>query len=307
MAYSFLSDLVTDRDDLMIRVRICRMWETINSKKDGELISLNMIFIDEKSDLVHAIVIKDHVNRFKNKLSEGEVSFSTTHASKIYFNLDVDYVRSLMQKFSTMSMGVQIIESSNVNSIPIEEEMFMNQMDIKNLLEFDWSPDIQSKIAEVANYFRWYYISCNMCSKKIEPANGVYQCPTAKKIASSLWRSPTGVWTGSPNGNGPGSNTIDQTAYIHFRSSHLHISDFYEQINLTSVCGLSSVYLCRAVSLSPAISALQDQLRENEIQATHYQLLVSLLAICGNHGRKRLSSYPLAFKSRRHERDKAEI
>ncbi|MCE5166472.1 hypothetical protein HAX54_020126, partial [Datura stramonium] len=35
-----------------------------------------------------------------------------------------------------MSMGVQIIESSNVNSIPIEEELFMNQMDIKNLLEY---------------------------------------------------------------------------------------------------------------------------------------------------------------------------
>ncbi|KAM3270638.1 putative protein isoform X3 [Capsicum chacoense] len=61
--------------------------------------------------------------------------------------------------------------------------MFMNRMSIKNLLESDWSADIQeciitmrSKITDIINYFRWYYISCNICSKKITPANGVYPC-----------------------------------------------------------------------------------------------------------------------------------
>ncbi|KAK4374502.1 hypothetical protein RND71_005179 [Anisodus tanguticus] len=32
-------------------------------------------------------------------------------------------------------MGVEITESSNVNTIPIEEEMFLNWMDINELLE----------------------------------------------------------------------------------------------------------------------------------------------------------------------------
>ncbi|KAM3358575.1 hypothetical protein P3S68_021508 [Capsicum galapagoense] len=71
-----------------------------------------------------------------------EVSFSSTYASKVYVNLDIYYTRSLKQKFSTMSTGVQVIESSNINSILTEEEVFMNRMNIKNLLDFDWSADI---------------------------------------------------------------------------------------------------------------------------------------------------------------------
>jgi len=48
MTISFISDLVTGRDDFTIRVRLCRMWDAINPKKNGELISMDMIFIDEK-------------------------------------------------------------------------------------------------------------------------------------------------------------------------------------------------------------------------------------------------------------------
>ncbi|XP_069148237.1 replication protein A 70 kDa DNA-binding subunit D-like [Solanum lycopersicum] len=118
----------------------------------------------------------------------GEVSFSTTYASKIYVNLDIDYIRSLAPKFSTMSNEVQIIKSSNVNSLPREEEMFLNRMDIKELLEAEWSSELQeyivtvkSKIIEIHNYFGWYYISCNVCSKKIEPTNSIYRCHNFNK------------------------------------------------------------------------------------------------------------------------------
>ena len=48
MEYSFLHELNNDKDSWMIRVRFCRMWESVNAKKNGELISVNMIFIDEK-------------------------------------------------------------------------------------------------------------------------------------------------------------------------------------------------------------------------------------------------------------------
>ncbi|KAM3397935.1 hypothetical protein P3S68_001449 [Capsicum galapagoense] len=33
---------------------------------------------------------------------------------------------------------------------------------------------VRSKTTDIINYFRWYYISCNVCSKKITLANGVY-------------------------------------------------------------------------------------------------------------------------------------
>ena len=48
MTYSFLSELGLRRDDRLIKVRICRMWDSFNPKKNGELIGLDMIFIDEK-------------------------------------------------------------------------------------------------------------------------------------------------------------------------------------------------------------------------------------------------------------------
>ncbi|MCD9641350.1 hypothetical protein HAX54_027507 [Datura stramonium] len=45
-----------------------------------------------------------------------------------------------------MLTKVQIIESANVNSIPIKEEMFLNWMEIKELLESEWSPEIQESV-----------------------------------------------------------------------------------------------------------------------------------------------------------------
>ncbi|KAG5598018.1 hypothetical protein H5410_039250 [Solanum commersonii] len=55
MAYSFLS-------------KLCY---AIIPNKNGELISIEMIFVDEKGNLMHGIVRKNQVNRFKGKLSEG--------------------------------------------------------------------------------------------------------------------------------------------------------------------------------------------------------------------------------------------
>ncbi|KAJ8560478.1 hypothetical protein K7X08_022338 [Anisodus acutangulus] len=48
VAESCWLQLATNRDDWIIRVRICRMWDAINPKNNGELISLDMVFIDEK-------------------------------------------------------------------------------------------------------------------------------------------------------------------------------------------------------------------------------------------------------------------
>ncbi|KAG5596127.1 hypothetical protein H5410_037359 [Solanum commersonii] len=67
------------------------------------------------------------------------LNFSTTYARKIYANLDIDYIRSLVSKFSTVSTEVQFLASSNINGLPIEKETFLNSMDIK---ELEWSFEI---------------------------------------------------------------------------------------------------------------------------------------------------------------------
>ncbi|XP_075092396.1 replication protein A 70 kDa DNA-binding subunit D-like [Nicotiana tabacum] len=281
MAYSLLTELNSTRDDWTVRVRVCRKWNSINFKRNRELMSTDMILIDEEETLIHATINKNLVNKYKNLLSEGsvyviknfkvseasgvyrpvtstfkisfflttalqelregivsipingfqfikpdmidsrlnnntvlsdvvgclaaigdmesvgskwkkrdiqvitdysakskitlweefgekfepflyndsgpyvvivtstavkqfrgEVTFATTYASKIYVNLEIDYITTLIQKFGATFLGVQTIGSSNVNNIPIEEEMFMNRMNITELLESDWSADI---------------------------------------------------------------------------------------------------------------------------------------------------------------------
>lgn len=72
MAFSYLSDLKGDSETWMIRVRICRMWESI-STKDNSLLSLDMILTDKKENLLHATIRKHLVPRFRDRVAEGSV------------------------------------------------------------------------------------------------------------------------------------------------------------------------------------------------------------------------------------------
>ncbi|PHU25799.1 hypothetical protein BC332_04131 [Capsicum chinense] len=299
-----MTRLVCDKNDFMIRVRLCKMWDVINHKKNGKLISVEMIFIDEKKNLIYGIMDTNQVSRLKdilkegslftiknfkvvestfayrpiessltiilsastiiNNLSEdvvdipingfqfikptmidsradnhtvlsdvvgclyeigeiencgskgkrreikiitdyfekvkitlweelgekltpslynkdvgpyivivisttvkefcGEVTFFTTHSSKIYVNLDVHYVRSLVEKFTIMSMEVQIIERSNVNNISIEEEMILDPMDTKELFDFERNPQIQvfKLVVTVFGVGKEFFVSCEL-------------------------------------------------------------------------------------------------------------------------------------------------
>ena len=76
-------------------------------------------------------------------LNIGKDIFSTTSATKIYINLEIDYVTSLIERFSTTSNRVQDIESSNVNKFSLEEEMFLNRLSIKEILETHWDDQVK--------------------------------------------------------------------------------------------------------------------------------------------------------------------
>ncbi|KAK9142456.1 hypothetical protein Syun_011856 [Stephania yunnanensis] len=47
MEYTMLDDLQPTREDWAVRVRISRLWESQNLRNDNEVISLDMILIDE--------------------------------------------------------------------------------------------------------------------------------------------------------------------------------------------------------------------------------------------------------------------
>ncbi|KAM7251384.1 hypothetical protein ACFE04_023267 [Oxalis oulophora] len=65
---------------------------------------------------------------------QGKLYFSTTSANKFYVNLPIQKVSTLLENFSVNNSGVHSIESSSFKIMPIEKEMFLNRMSIKELL-----------------------------------------------------------------------------------------------------------------------------------------------------------------------------
>nr|XP_018622666.1 uncharacterized protein LOC104085611 isoform X2 [Nicotiana tomentosiformis] len=123
MTYSFLSELGLRRDDRLIKVRICRMWDSFNPKKNGELIGLDMIFIDEKENLIHATINKKLYNKFKDKLTEGSLSiiknFKVVESSGGYRPVESNFKINFLLKTVVKSLEEDIV------SIPINGFQFI--------------------------------------------------------------------------------------------------------------------------------------------------------------------------------------
>ncbi|WMV55489.1 hypothetical protein MTR67_048874, partial [Solanum verrucosum] len=146
------------------------------------------VLIPPESGPYIVIIMATTVNEFR-----GEITFATTAATKTYVNLQMDHISSLIQKFATKPVHIQTIESDNRSNIPIAEAMFQNRMTITELLDSDWSYDIEecfvtlrAQISQIDTYFGWHYISCNLCNKKIEPKDGVYTCNKCGKECDFL-------------------------------------------------------------------------------------------------------------------------
>ncbi|TMW85845.1 hypothetical protein EJD97_022390 [Solanum chilense] len=57
----------------------------------------------------------------------------------------MDNITSLIQKFATKIIQIQTIDNANAGNIPLEEAMFSNRMSVTELLDSDWSCDIEDK------------------------------------------------------------------------------------------------------------------------------------------------------------------
>ncbi|TMX03163.1 hypothetical protein EJD97_017922, partial [Solanum chilense] len=67
----------------------------------------------------------------------GEITFTTTSASKTYVNLPTKNITSLIQQFAKKTVQILTIESANGTNIPIDEAMFQNRMTVSELLDSD--------------------------------------------------------------------------------------------------------------------------------------------------------------------------
>ncbi|KAF2586240.1 hypothetical protein F2Q70_00036757 [Brassica cretica] len=70
---TLLADLKAGRCSNTAEVRLLRVWEARNVKKGGELMSVDMLLLDEKSTLIQGSIGSIRQLRFRNRLSEGSV------------------------------------------------------------------------------------------------------------------------------------------------------------------------------------------------------------------------------------------
>ncbi|TVU16344.1 hypothetical protein EJB05_39903, partial [Eragrostis curvula] len=76
MALRKLSELTTKGPPCAIKVKVIRLWDSINNRTD-ELMSLDMILIDEKGDVIHATIGKNLIDTYRPQIRESAIySFS---------------------------------------------------------------------------------------------------------------------------------------------------------------------------------------------------------------------------------------
>ncbi|CAF1904530.1 unnamed protein product [Brassica napus] len=72
-SYTLLANLRAGRCSNTTKVRLLRSWEARNINKGGELISVDMLFIDENSTMVQGSIPALRQLQFKNRLAEGSI------------------------------------------------------------------------------------------------------------------------------------------------------------------------------------------------------------------------------------------
>ncbi|WZZ44983.1 hypothetical protein YC2023_041242 [Brassica napus] len=72
-SYVLLANLRAGRCSSTAEVRLLRFWEARNVRKDGELMSLDMLLLDEQSTLIHGSINSSRVDTFRRRLSEGSL------------------------------------------------------------------------------------------------------------------------------------------------------------------------------------------------------------------------------------------
>ncbi|WJX60979.1 hypothetical protein P8452_46127 [Trifolium repens] len=70
---AFLDELSNATPETSIKVRVARMWDTLNLNKQKGLISTDMVLIDEKANYIHATTPRWDSPKIKTKLREGKV------------------------------------------------------------------------------------------------------------------------------------------------------------------------------------------------------------------------------------------
>ncbi|KAG5411423.1 hypothetical protein IGI04_007742 [Brassica rapa subsp. trilocularis] len=144
--YTLLADLRARRCSNTAEVRLLRFWEARNINKGGELMSVDMLLLDENSTLVHGSVSALRQLRFRQRLTEGSV-----------YNLSGFDVARNSPKFRLSDGPVSIrfneetaFEKTSVRNIPTEHFRFRSYDQILELANTGKQlPDVMGELCAI--------------------------------------------------------------------------------------------------------------------------------------------------------------
>ncbi|KAL0009555.1 hypothetical protein SO802_011057 [Lithocarpus litseifolius] len=73
MEYITLKQISRDKNNSKVKVRVLRMWDAINIANNHDLISLDMVLVDEERTLIHASIRKNLTQNYRPQLNEGSI------------------------------------------------------------------------------------------------------------------------------------------------------------------------------------------------------------------------------------------
>ncbi|VAH05642.1 unnamed protein product [Triticum turgidum subsp. durum] len=139
---SNLQNCVRLQDSWKVKVRVIRLWDAINLN-NNELISLDMILLDEQGTMIHAKVIKHMVNKFRPLIQE-VISVGIYRDQKVNIRLWGDKVDQIDED----SMGrVVIVTSTTVRKLKGATKVYID-LDIPETAELQTRYCLEDDIIE---------------------------------------------------------------------------------------------------------------------------------------------------------------
>ncbi|KAL4609737.1 hypothetical protein ACB092_08G003000, partial [Castanea dentata] len=128
MQYSLLNQLCIDKhkENWKVKIRISRMWNAINSK-NNDIISLDMILIDEQNNAIHPIIRNNIAKKFKPLLQEGKLPVDNDF--KIMFTLKTSIKEIKETDVDIPRHKFEFVDYNKIN------ERFNKHVQLSNIIE----------------------------------------------------------------------------------------------------------------------------------------------------------------------------